>query len=40
MSRSLDLHGGYFDAITVDPIDLRPGDAEIIAQLLRQEHTR
>jgi D-glucosaminate-6-phosphate ammonia-lyase len=32
--------GGYFDEIAVDPINLQPGDEEIIAQRLRQELTR
>jgi uncharacterized pyridoxal phosphate-dependent enzyme len=32
--------GGYFDEIAVDPINLQPGDAEIVAQRLRQELTR
>jgi D-glucosaminate-6-phosphate ammonia-lyase len=32
--------GGYFDEIAIDPINLQPGDAEIIVQRLRQELTR
>jgi hypothetical protein len=32
--------GGYFDEIAVDPINLQPGDAEIIAARLREELTR
>ncbi|HEY7490139.1 MAG TPA: aminotransferase class V-fold PLP-dependent enzyme, partial [Candidatus Tectomicrobia bacterium] len=32
--------GGYFDEIAVDPINLQPGDEEIIAARLRQELTR
>jgi D-glucosaminate-6-phosphate ammonia-lyase len=32
--------GGYFDEIAVDPINLQPGDAEIVAARLREEFTR
>ena len=32
--------GGYFDEIAVDPINLQPGDEEIIAARLREELTR
>ena len=32
--------GGYFDEIAVDPINLQPGDEDLIAQRLRQELTR
>jgi L-seryl-tRNA(Ser) seleniumtransferase len=32
--------GGYFDEIAVDPINLQPGDEEIIATRLREELTR
>jgi D-glucosaminate-6-phosphate ammonia-lyase len=32
--------GGYFDEIAVDPINLQPGDAEIVAARLREELTR
>jgi hypothetical protein len=32
--------GGYFDEIAVDPINLQPGDEEIIAARLRAELTR
>jgi D-glucosaminate-6-phosphate ammonia-lyase len=32
--------GGYFDEIAVDPINLQPGDEQILAQRLRQELTR
>lgn len=32
--------GGYFDEIAVDPINLKPGDEEIIAARLREELTR
>jgi L-seryl-tRNA(Ser) seleniumtransferase len=32
--------GGYFDEIAVDPINLQPGDEDILAQRLRQELTR
>jgi L-seryl-tRNA(Ser) seleniumtransferase len=32
--------GGYFDEIAVDPINLQPGDEEIIASRLREELTR
>lgn len=31
--------GGYFDEIAVDPINLQPGDAEIVAKRLREELT-
>ena len=32
--------GGYFEEIAVDPINLQPGDAEIVAARLREELTR
>ena len=32
--------GGYFDEIAVDPINLQPGDEDILARRLRQELTR
>ena len=32
--------GGYFDEIAIDPINLQPGDEDIIASRLRQELTR
>ena len=32
--------GGYFDEIAVDPINLQPGDEEIVATRLREELTR
>jgi L-seryl-tRNA(Ser) seleniumtransferase len=32
--------GGYFDEIAVDPINLQPGDAAIVAARLREELTR
>jgi len=32
--------GGYVDEIAVDPINLQPGDAEIVAARLREELTR
>ncbi len=32
--------GGYFDEIAVDPINLQPGDAEVVAHRLREELTR
>jgi L-seryl-tRNA(Ser) seleniumtransferase len=32
--------GGYFDEIAVDPINLQPGDEDIVAQRLREELTR
>ena len=32
--------GGYFDEIAVDPINLQPGDEEILARRLREELTR
>ena len=32
--------GGYFDEISVDPINLQPGDEDIVAQRLREELTR
>ncbi|MGQ4807313.1 D-glucosaminate-6-phosphate ammonia lyase [Candidatus Entotheonellaceae bacterium PAL068K] len=32
--------GGYFDELAVDPINLQPGDEEILATRLRQELTR
>jgi hypothetical protein len=32
--------GGYADEIAVDPINLQPGDAELLAVRLRQELTR
>ncbi len=32
--------GGYVDEIAVDPINLQPGDEDLIAQRLRQELTR
>jgi D-glucosaminate-6-phosphate ammonia-lyase len=32
--------GGYFDEIAVDPINLQPGEEEIVAARLRQELTR
>lgn len=32
--------GGYFDEIAVDPINLKPGDEDIIAQRLREELMR
>lgn len=32
--------GGYFDEIAVDPINLQPGDEDIIAMRLREELTR
>jgi L-seryl-tRNA(Ser) seleniumtransferase len=32
--------GGYFDEIAIDPINLQPGDEEIIASRLREELTR
>ena len=32
--------GGYFDEIAVDPFNVQPGEAEIIAQRLREELTR
>jgi hypothetical protein len=32
--------GGYFDEIAIDPINLQPGDEEIIAVRLREELTR
>ena len=32
--------GGYFDEIAIDPINLQPGDEEIIAMRLREELTR
>jgi L-seryl-tRNA(Ser) seleniumtransferase len=32
--------GGYFDEVAIDPINLQPGDAEIVARRLREELTR
>jgi D-glucosaminate-6-phosphate ammonia-lyase len=32
--------GGYFDEIAIDPINLQPGEAEIVAARLREELTR
>jgi hypothetical protein len=32
--------GGYFDEIAIDPINLQPGDEEIIAIRLREELTK
>jgi hypothetical protein len=32
--------GGYFDEIAIDPINLQPGDEEIISTRLREELTR
>ncbi len=32
--------GGYFDEIAVDPINLQPGDEEILTRRLREELTR
>ena len=32
--------GGYFDEIAVDPINLQPGDEQVIARRLREELTR
>jgi len=32
--------GGYFDEIAVDPFNVQPGEAEIIARRLREELTR
>jgi L-seryl-tRNA(Ser) seleniumtransferase len=32
--------GGYFDEISVDPINLQPGEAQIVATRLREELTR
>jgi D-glucosaminate-6-phosphate ammonia-lyase len=32
--------GGYFDEIAVDPINLQPGDEDIVAKRLREELTR
>jgi L-seryl-tRNA(Ser) seleniumtransferase len=32
--------GGYFDEIAIDPINLEPGDAAIVARRLREELTR
>jgi D-glucosaminate-6-phosphate ammonia-lyase len=32
--------GGYFDEIAIDPINLQPGEAEIVAARLRDELTR
>jgi len=32
--------GGYFDEIAIDPINLQPGDEEIIATRLREELSR
>jgi D-glucosaminate-6-phosphate ammonia-lyase len=32
--------GGYFDEIAIDPINLQPGDEEIVASRLREELTR
>ena len=32
--------GGYFDEIAVDPINLQPGEEDIIATRLREELTR
>jgi L-seryl-tRNA(Ser) seleniumtransferase len=32
--------GGYFDEIAVDPINLQPGDEEVVAARLRAELTR
>jgi L-seryl-tRNA(Ser) seleniumtransferase len=32
--------GGYFDEISVDPINLQPGDEQIVATRLREELTR
>ena len=32
--------GGYFDEVAIDPINLQPGDAEIVAARLREELTR
>lgn len=32
--------GGYFDEIAIDPINLQPGDEEILASRLREELTR
>ncbi len=32
--------GGYFDEIAVDPINLQPGDAEVLVKRLREELTR
>lgn len=32
--------GGYFDEIAVDPINLQPGDEDMVAQRLREELTR
>jgi len=32
--------GGYFDEIAIDPINLQPGDEEIIATRLREELTK
>src|SRR5499427_6266201 len=32
--------GGYFDEIAIDPINLQPGDEEIIGRRLREELTR
>jgi L-seryl-tRNA(Ser) seleniumtransferase len=32
--------GGYFDEVAIDPINLQPGDADIVAARLREELTR
>jgi D-glucosaminate-6-phosphate ammonia-lyase len=32
--------GGYFDEVAVDPFNLEPGDADIVARRLREELTR
>lgn len=34
------VQGGYFDEIAVDPINLQPGDEEILAARLREELSR
>ena len=34
------VQGGYFDELAVDPINLQPGDEEIVARRLREELTR
>jgi hypothetical protein len=34
------VQGGYFDEIAIDPINLQPGEEEIVATRLRQELSR
>jgi hypothetical protein len=34
------VQGGYFDEIAIDPINLQPGEEDIVAMRLREELSR